>query len=186
MQRCTSGRRGVAGRQWGDLDTNGTASSEREGWRCGRLAREHADCAREGARVAHSSNDTEVRVSRRRRVTATERWSQTEARDALKGLTRFEGKYTFHAVATFGEGCTGTRETTWTTYVSVAIDPGHTGVKTSRSERARGPCAVRATLIRRPRWQPSGNGPPRCVAIVGQPGSDPLGGVRDNRWLLQR
>ncbi len=47
--------------------------------------------------------------------------------NALKDLTRFEGNYTFHAVATFGEGCTGTRETTWTTYVSVGIDPGRHG-----------------------------------------------------------
>jgi hypothetical protein len=47
----------------------------------------------------------------------------------LEDLTRFEGNYTFHAKATYGEACTGTREATWTLYVSVGIDPDHTEVR---------------------------------------------------------
>jgi hypothetical protein len=46
----------------------------------------------------------------------------------LEDLTRFEGNYTFHAKATYGEVCTGTREATWTLYVSVGIDPDRTEV----------------------------------------------------------
>jgi hypothetical protein len=47
---------------------------------------------------------------------------------ALQDLTRFEGNYTFHAKATYSEVCIGTREATWTLYVSVGIDPDHTDV----------------------------------------------------------
>ncbi len=43
-------------------------------------------------------------------------------------LARMEGHYDFHARAVYGESCTGARETSWTTYVQVGIDPGHTAV----------------------------------------------------------
>jgi hypothetical protein len=100
----------------------------------------------------------------------------------LKDLTRFEGNYTFHAVATYGEECTGTRETTWTTYVSVGIDPGNTIVQTDPAGTGPDGCVlVRATLTPRDRY---GNhlGPGRSGAfeIAGQPGSNPVGAVRDN------
>jgi len=100
----------------------------------------------------------------------------------LTDLALFEGNYTFHAVATFGEECTGTRETTWTTYVSIGIDPGSTDVKTDPIGPGPGGCVlVRATMTPRDRY---GNhlGPGRAdsFAVTGQPGSSPVGGVRDN------
>jgi len=100
----------------------------------------------------------------------------------LKDLARFEGNYTFHAVATFGEGCTGTRETTWTTYVSVGIDSGNTGVKTDPVGTGPGGCVlVRATLTPRDRYgNYLGPGRPDAFEIAGQPGSVPVGAVRDN------
>jgi hypothetical protein len=100
----------------------------------------------------------------------------------LKDLSRFEGNYTFHAVATYGEGCTGTRETTWTTYVSIGIDPSNTGVKSDPLGTGPGGCVlVRATLTPRDRYgNHLGPGRPGAFEIAGQPGSEPIGGVRDN------
>jgi hypothetical protein len=46
----------------------------------------------------------------------------------LKDLTLVEGTYQFHAVATYGEGCTATREAFWAIHVEPGIDPGKTGV----------------------------------------------------------
>jgi len=46
----------------------------------------------------------------------------------LKDLTRVEGTYEFRAVATFGEGCTATREAFWSVHVEPAIDPKRSNV----------------------------------------------------------
>jgi hypothetical protein len=48
--------------------------------------------------------------------------------DVLSDLTRFEGTYSFHASATFGDGCTATREAFWSITVEPSIDPGRTTV----------------------------------------------------------
>jgi hypothetical protein len=48
----------------------------------------------------------------------------------LPAFFRQEGHYTFRAVATYGHGCTGTRETTWSVLVQVGIDGGKTEVDT--------------------------------------------------------
>jgi hypothetical protein len=46
----------------------------------------------------------------------------------LTDLTRVEGTYQFRAVATYGEGCSATREAFWAIHVEPGIDPGHSGV----------------------------------------------------------
>ena len=46
----------------------------------------------------------------------------------LKDLTRVEGTYEFRAVATFGEGCSATREAFWSIHVEPAIDPKRSDV----------------------------------------------------------
>jgi hypothetical protein len=46
----------------------------------------------------------------------------------LKDLTKVEGTYEFRAVATFGEGCTATREEFWSVHVEPAIDPKRSDV----------------------------------------------------------
>jgi len=100
----------------------------------------------------------------------------------LTDLALFEGTYTFHAVATYGEECTGTREASWSTYVSIGIDPGNTDVKTDPIGTGPGGCVlVRATMTPRDRY---GNhlGPGRADSfqVTGQAGSTPVGAVRDN------
>lgn len=62
----------------------------------------------------------------------------------LIGLTRYEGNYTFHARAVFGEGCTTAREVTWSVYVSPGIDP----VTTIATTTNLGPAADGRTRIR--------------------------------------
>ena len=49
----------------------------------------------------------------------------------LPDLLQHEGNYTFHAIATYGEGCTATRELTWTVHVETGIDPSQTEIKIS-------------------------------------------------------
>ena len=46
----------------------------------------------------------------------------------IKDLTRVEGTYEFRAVATFGEGCSATREAFWSIHVEPAIDPKRSDV----------------------------------------------------------
>jgi hypothetical protein len=46
-------------------------------------------------------------------------------------LLKTEGNYTFHAVATYGGACIGTRETSWSLNVVVGIDPTTTTVTTT-------------------------------------------------------
>jgi hypothetical protein len=100
----------------------------------------------------------------------------------LKDLLTVEGNYTFHFRATYGEECTGTREFLWSLHVDTGIDPGNTIVQTDPAGTGPDGCVlVRATLTPRDRY---GNhlGPGRSGAfeIAGQPGSNPVGAVRDN------
>jgi hypothetical protein len=99
----------------------------------------------------------------------------------ITDLTRFEGNYTFHAVATYGHECTGTRETTWTTYVAVGIDPGNTTVTTTPLDpRPDGGQCVRMVFTPRDKF---GNflGPGRSdtFKVEPRPGSTPSGPVVD-------
>ena len=65
--------------------------------------------------------------------------------NALKDLTRFEGNYTFHAVATFGEGCTGRVKPHGQHTSPWGLIPATRASRPTRSERARGAvcCCVR-------------------------------------------
>jgi hypothetical protein len=99
----------------------------------------------------------------------------------LEDLTRFEGNYTFHAKATYGEVCTGTRESTWTLYVSVGIDPGNTDVKIDPiGTGPDGTECYRMTFIPRDRYL-NHLGPGRLDAfeVQPQPGTALNSGVRD-------
>jgi len=49
----------------------------------------------------------------------------------LKDFLTVEGNYTFHFEATYGEGCTATRELRWSLHVDVGIDPGSSSLTTS-------------------------------------------------------
>ncbi len=100
----------------------------------------------------------------------------------LADLARFEGNYTFHARAVYGEGCVASREATWSVYISVGIDSGQTGVKTEVvATLPDGRERVRVTLTPRDRY---GNhlGPGRggSFTVGPLPGSEPVGGLTDN------
>jgi hypothetical protein len=102
--------------------------------------------------------------------------------NSLPELTRFEGDYTFHARADFVDGCTGTREAFWTTYVEVGIDPGSTTVTTTPTgDLPGGRKGLVLHVTPRDRY---GNflGPGRGDSIVvgGAPGTTTVGPVRDD------
>ena len=99
----------------------------------------------------------------------------------LPDLLRHEGNYSFHARASYGHDCVGTRETFWSTYVSVGIDPGATIVVTTPVGEGPGGCVrIRTTITPRDRY---GNylGPGRgdSFELAGQPGSSITGAVTD-------
>lgn len=96
----------------------------------------------------------------------------------MKDLLHAEGTYHFRAVATYGEGCTATREALWSVHVEPAIDPGRTVVVVTGVVDV--PGGRRGTLVITP-MDPYGNpiGPGRGglftvtpmpgVQVVGQP-----------------
>ena len=68
-------------------------------------------------------------------------------------LLRLEGTYEFHAHATYGEDCRGTRETAWSVYVSVGVDPGNTVVTADPLGPGPGGCErLRLTFTPRDRY----------------------------------
>jgi hypothetical protein len=100
----------------------------------------------------------------------------------LDDLARFEGNYTFHAIATYGHECVSRREVTWAMYVAVGIDPETTEVNTQIvATLPNGTRRVRIMFMPRDRY---GNyvGPGRAGSIsVGEvPGSRPEGDLVDN------
>lgn len=99
----------------------------------------------------------------------------------LLNLLRHEGHYTFHAVATYGDNCQGTRELTWTVYADIGIDPGQTTVSTTViTTLPDGRQRVKVTFIPKDKY---GNkvGPGRADAFTlnGLPGSEIEGTVTD-------
>ncbi|MFT3823304.1 MAG: vWA domain-containing protein [Chitinophagaceae bacterium] len=46
----------------------------------------------------------------------------------IKDLLNHAGNYTFHALASYGDGCIGTRELTWTVHVETGIDSSQTTI----------------------------------------------------------
>lgn len=99
----------------------------------------------------------------------------------LRDLTRVEGNYTFHAIARFGEECIATRETSWSAYVLVGIDPFKTETtSTVVGVLPDGRQQVRVTFTPRDQY---GNfvGPGRLGSfkVDAQPGSELLGWTRD-------
>ncbi len=101
----------------------------------------------------------------------------------LPDLFRMEGHYTFRAVATFGEGCTGTRETSWSVHVEPGIDSGQTLIGTKvLGTLPDGTQKIRITLTPKDKY---GNlvGPGRTdmIDLVAVPGTViTSGGVKDN------
>jgi Trypsin-like peptidase domain/von Willebrand factor type A domain len=100
----------------------------------------------------------------------------------MKDLLTFEGDYTFHFQAAYGEGCTATRELLWSLNVDVGIDPTQTDVTTTvTGTLPDGRKAGVVILVPRDRY---GNhlGPGRSgdVTVGGVPGTTVTAPVQDN------
>ena len=99
----------------------------------------------------------------------------------LPDILRHEGHYTFHARATYGHECIGTRETLWSTYVSVGIDPDRTKVEIVATTDAQGGRKrVTLRLIPQDRYGNSlGPGRGGELGVFGIFGSTPAAATRD-------
>jgi hypothetical protein len=108
-------------------------------------------------------------------------------RDGIYGhpmddLLKVEGTYSLHAVARYGDGCRGQRETTWSINVLPGIDPGRTGVVVSDDGPAPGGGHT-GTITVTPRdkyGNPLGPGRGNLFEATPQPGSHVTGPVTDN------
>ncbi len=99
----------------------------------------------------------------------------------LKDLTRVEGTYQFRAVATYGDGCTATREALWSLHVEPGIDPGHT--HTTVVDVTGGAGGNSGTLVIVPAdtyGNPLGPGRGDRFQVTPLPGVVLDGGVKDN------
>lgn len=87
----------------------------------------------------------------------------------IEDLLRQEGNYTFHARATYGDGCVGTREAVWTLHVDVGIDGGRTTVTSTPLGTVPEASCVRMRITPRDRY---GNllGPGRSDGFEVAPG----------------
>lgn len=99
----------------------------------------------------------------------------------LPDILKFEGTYTFHARATYGHDCIGTREAMWSSYVSVGIDAGATTVEVVATVDAGGgrkQVSIRVTP--RDRYgNPVGPGRSDSFEVSGVTGSTATGPVLD-------
>jgi hypothetical protein len=98
----------------------------------------------------------------------------------LTDLTRVEGTYEFRAVATFGAGCTATREAFWSVHVEPAIDPGRTDVRFETvADRPDGRHGTLVVTPRDPYGNPLGPGRGDRFTVAPVPGVKVTGPVRD-------
>ncbi|MCU0601198.1 MAG: VWA domain-containing protein [Desulfobacterales bacterium] len=98
----------------------------------------------------------------------------------LKDLTRVEGTYEFRAVATFGEGCTATREAFWSVHVEPAIDPQRSGVElVNVSDQPDGRHGTLVVTPRDPYGNPLGPGRGDRFTVSPMAGVKITGGVKD-------
>jgi hypothetical protein len=93
-----------------------------------------------------------------------------------------EGTYTFHAVATFGGDCIGTREMTWSVEVDPGIDQARSEVKiTTGATLPDKKQAITVVIIPRDSFgNYVGPGLPNAFTVSGTSGTTLTGAVRDN------
>jgi len=98
----------------------------------------------------------------------------------LKDLTKVEGTYEFRAVATFGEGCTATREAFWSVHVEPAIDPKRSDVNfVDVSDQPDGRHGTLVITPRDPYGNPLGPGRGDRFNVSPIPGIKITGNVKD-------
>jgi V8-like Glu-specific endopeptidase len=97
-------------------------------------------------------------------------------------LLNVPGNYTFRAVGRYGHDCSGTRETSWSAYVAVGIDPDATTVAVAPvGPGPGGRDRVRVTITPADRFGNlvgPGSGPD--FTVTGLPGSTAIEPVKDN------
>ena len=94
----------------------------------------------------------------------------------LRDLLTVEGHYTFHVKASYGDGCTATRELMWSIDVNVGIDPAHSEISVGE---AGGKTFI--TIIPRDRFgNHLGPGAADRISISSAVGTTLDGDVRDN------
>lgn len=101
---------------------------------------------------------------------------------SLTDLLTAEGNYTFHCRASYGEGCTATRETLWSVRVDVGIDPSHTvTTSTTTTTHPDGSTTGTVTITPRDRYD-NDLGPGRTdgISVAGTPGTTVTGPPVDN------
>ena len=100
----------------------------------------------------------------------------------LKDLTRVEGTYEFRAIATFGEGCTATREAFWSIHVEPAIDRRQTGVTfVDVAQLPDGRHGIVVITPRDPYGNPLGPGRGDRFTVKEIPGIQIIGKVKDRK-----
>jgi hypothetical protein len=99
----------------------------------------------------------------------------------LDDLALFEGDYTLHARATFGNACSSSRELFWSDYVSVGIDPNTTQVITQTTGFLNdGRTQISISLTPRDRYGNFlGPGRPDAFQLTGDIGTETIGQVVD-------
>jgi von Willebrand factor type A domain/Trypsin-like peptidase domain len=100
----------------------------------------------------------------------------------IKDLLTIEGNYTFHFQATYGVGCTSTRDLLWSVHVDVGVDPGHTVTTPQLTGTASGGQQT-GTITIVPRDVYGNNlGPGRgnSITVSGVPGTTITGPIKDN------
>jgi len=100
----------------------------------------------------------------------------------IAGLLKYEGNYTFRAVATYGEDCSGTRELTWTVHAETGIDPLMTEIKTALIGRLHdGRQQVKFNFTPKDKYgNLLGPGKPDVFSVSGTTGNTITGAVTDN------
>ena len=101
--------------------------------------------------------------------------------DEFHDLTRFEGTYRFHAIATYSTTCKGRREAQWAIQVGLGIDPDRSSVDFVDFGRGPdGPHAGQVVVIPRDRYG-NGLGPGRGDEVnFGGGSGTTVTGVTDN------
>ena len=100
----------------------------------------------------------------------------------LKDFLKMEGHYQFHFIATYGDGCTASRELLTTLYVRVGIDPSRTVIViVDKGPRADGKHTVVFTVTPRDQYGNNlGPGQQEEIVVSAIPGTVPGGTISDN------
>jgi V8-like Glu-specific endopeptidase len=102
--------------------------------------------------------------------------------DLFLDLLKTEGTYTFHAVASFGDTCTATREMIWSAHIDVGIDPTKSDVSVNLGSPASDGSRPGSVTINPKDKYGNNLGPGRgdAISVSGVPGTVVTGPVVDN------